>query len=107
GRSPTSGPTPDVSCAAPSPANAGIIGTDSQTFTFTCRAISGNGYVSFTANATGHYVNAAADVLATATAVSSPAPSPSKTVPNVIVDTVKPTLEFAAATPLANQYGWN
>ena len=56
---------------------------------------------------TGHYVNAAADVLAIATPLSQPAVTPSSTPPNIIVDTVNPTLTFADANPSANPYRWN
>jgi len=101
-----SGPTPTVTCAAPVPTSAIIIATGTQVFNFTCTAASGNGYVTFTANATGQYNNAAANVLATATSVSEPAVTPNGTAPNVVVDTVAPTLTFGTTTSTQSAPGW-
>ena len=101
-----SGPTPTVTCGAPAPTSATIMGTGTQLFNFTCTAASGNGYVTFTANATGQYNNAAANVLATATPVSEPAVTPSGAPPNVVVDTVAPTLTFGATTSTQSAPGW-
>ena len=100
------GPTPVVNCASPVGNNT-VSANGTGIFAFNCTAGSGNGYVTFTANAIGHYVNSAADVLATATAVSQPAVTPSDTSPNIIVDNVTPSLTFANASPAANAYGWN
>jgi hypothetical protein len=98
-----SGPMPVVNCSSPMPASASITGTGTSTFNFTCTAESGNGYVTFTAGATGHYVNAAADVLATATSVTVP---PGTVVSQVVVDTVPPTLNFGATTTAQSAPGW-
>ncbi len=100
------GSTPVVNCASPVGSNT-VSANGTGIFAFNCTAGSGNGYVTFTANAIGHYVNSAADVLATATAVSQPAVTPSGTPPNIIVDNVTPSLTFANASPAANVYGWN
>ena len=95
-------------CGAPTPTSATITGTGTQMFNFTCTAISGNGYITFTANATGQYANSpAATVTAIATPVSEPVLTPSATPPNVVVDNVPPTLTFASASPVANGFGWN
>jgi hypothetical protein len=101
-----SGGTPVVTCGAPTPASASLIGSGTQMFNFTCTAVSGNGYVTFTANATGHYVNAAANVLAIATPVSQPTVTPSNVAPNVIVDTIAPTLAFGNTTSTQSSPGW-
>jgi hypothetical protein len=101
-----SGPTPVLTCSAPNPTSAMITGTGTQMFNFTCTASSGNGYVTFTANATGFYDNAAANVLATATPVSQPAVTPSGMPPNVVVDTVAPTLTFGTTTSTQSGPGW-
>ncbi|HET7891238.1 MAG TPA: PxKF domain-containing protein [Candidatus Sulfotelmatobacter sp.] len=98
-----SGPPPVVTCAAPMPLSAIINGTGSQIFTFTCTATSGNGYVTFTAGATGHYVNPAADVLATATTVTVP---PTNLLLQVTVDTVPPTLSYGGTTTSQSAPGW-
>ncbi len=103
-----SGPTPIVTCGSPSPGPSTISGNGNQTFNFNCTAMSGNGYVTFTAKATGQYVNSpAATVTAIAIPVSEPQLTPSSTAPNIIVDTVPPTLTFNNASPAPNQYGWN
>lgn len=101
-----SGPTPAVTCGAPAPTSATILGTGTQQFNFICTSATGNGYVTFTANATGQYNNAAANVLATATSVSEPAVTPSGAPPNVIVDTVAPTLTFGTTTSTQSAPGW-
>lgn len=102
------GSGPVVNCTGPVPPSATIFGTGAQQFNFTCTATSGNGYITFTANATGHYVNAAADVLASAGPVYEPQMTPGPSTPNIIVDTVKPTVTtFSGANPSSNQYGWN
>jgi hypothetical protein len=98
-----SGPMPVVTCSLPIPANASITGTGAQIFNFTCTAMSGNGYVTFTAGATGHYVNAAADVLATATSVTVP---PSALFSQVIVDTVPPNLTYGGTITPTSAPGW-
>ena len=98
-----SGPIPVVTCSLPTPASALINGTGTQIFTYTCTATSGNGYVQFTAGASGHYVNPAADVLATATAVTVP---PTSLLSQVTVDTVPPTLTFGATTTSQSAAGW-
>jgi hypothetical protein len=98
-----SGPMPVVTCTSPTPALASITGTGVQIFTFTCTAMSGNGYVTFTAGATGHYVNAAADVVATATTKTVP---PTSLLLQVTVDTVPPTLSFGTSTTSHNAAGW-
>lgn len=105
GGTPT-GPTPVVSCGAPNPASASLIGSGTQIFNFNCTATGGNGFVTFTAKATGHYVNAAANVLAIATPITLPAVTPSKEAPNVIVDTVAPTLAFGTTTSTQSAPGW-
>ena len=93
------GAGPVVTCGAPTPPSASITGTGTQVFNFTCTANSGNGYVTFTANATGQYANSpAATVTATATPVSEPAVMPSGTGPNVVVDTTVPFLGFQPTT---------
>jgi hypothetical protein len=102
------GPTPVVNCAGPVGSNV-ITGGATGSFTFTCTAsaLSGNGYVTFTAKATGQYINSpAATVVATAAAVSAPTVVPSSTPPNVIVDTVAPILTFASATTAQSALGW-
>ena len=101
----SNGPTPVVNCGAAVGAST-IPGNTIGTFTYTCTATSGNGYVSFTANANGQYVNSAAAVTAIATPVSEPSLTPSGTPPNIIVDTVIPSLLFASASP-APVNGWN
>ena len=98
-----SGPVPVVTCASPSPLSAIIYGTGAQIFTFTCSATSGNGYVTFTAGATGHYVNPAADVLATATTVTVP---PTNMLLQVTVDTVPPTLSYGTTTTPQSAASW-
>jgi len=98
-----SGPTPVVSCTSPMPASASITGTGAQRFTFQCTAMSGNGYVTFTAGASGHYVDAAGDVLATATSKTAP---PTNLLSQVIVDTVPPTLAFGASATSQSAPGW-
>ena len=94
---------PVVTCSAATPASAGIMGTGVQQFFFTCTAVSGNGFVTFTASAHGHYVNAAADVLATATQVTIP---PTVLVSKITVDTVPPSLAFAATTTPQSAPAW-
>jgi hypothetical protein len=101
-----SGPTPVVNCTGPVGSNV-IPGSTTGIFTFTCTALSGNGYVTFTANATGQYANSpAATVVATAAAVSAPTVVPSGMPPNVIVDTVAPMLTFASTTTPQSGPGW-
>ena len=101
------GSAPIVTCTGPS-GSPMIAGDSTQAYIFTCIAGSGNGYVTFTANANGQYVNSpAATATAIATAVSAPAVTPSGNPPNVVVDNVKPTLTFNSANPAANPYGWN
>ena len=100
------GPTPALQCTGPNPASATITATGTQRFNFSCAANSGNGYVTFTGNATGHYVNAAADVLATAIPVSEPATNPSGVPPNVIVDTIAPLLTFGSPVTAQSAPGW-
>jgi hypothetical protein len=97
------GPAPVVTCSAPIPATASIMATGTQVFNFTCSAVSGNGYVMITAGATGHYVDPAADVLATATTVTVP---PSNLLSQVTVDTVPPTLAFGTTTTAQSAAGW-
>jgi hypothetical protein len=101
-----SGPAPIVPCGSPTPSSAMMAGNTTQLFSFSCTAVGGNGYVSFTANAAGFYVNSAASVRATAVPVTEPQ-STNGTLPNIIVDSVPPTLTFANASPAPNQYGWN
>jgi hypothetical protein len=86
-----------------------VPGGTTEIFTFTCTAapVSGNGYVTFTAKATGQYVNSpAATTVATAAAVSAPAVTPSGTPPNVIVDTVAPMLTFGSPSTAQSAPGW-
>jgi len=101
-----SGPLPSVTCGSPTPASATITGTGTQMFAFTCSAVSGNGFVTFTAKATGYYVNSAASVQAIATPVSQPTLTPSGTPPNVVVDTTAPTLTYGATTSTPSAPGW-
>ncbi len=101
------GPTPVVTCGAPTPTSAPIPGNDTQMFNFTCTAISGNGYISFTANASGQYENSpAVTVTATATPVSAPTTIPSAAPPDVIVDTTQPFLAFQSTTSTQSAPGW-
>jgi len=100
------GAGPVVTCFAPTPASASITGTGTQMFNFTCTASNGNGYVTFTANATGFYDNAAANVMATATPVSEPAVTPGPIPANVLIDTVAPTLAFGTTTSTQSAPGW-
>jgi hypothetical protein len=101
-----SGPTPVVNCVGPVGSNV-VPGNTTGIFTFTCTSLSGNGYVTFTANATGQYVNSpAATTVATAIAVSAPTVTPSGTPPNVIVDTVAPMLTYASTTTAQSGPGW-
>jgi hypothetical protein len=103
-----SGPTPVVNCTGPLGSNV-IPGGTTGVFTFTCTAtaLSGNGYVTFTAKATGQYVNnPAATVLAIAAPVSQPALTPSSRPPNIIVDTVAPMLTFGPTTSTHSAPGW-
>ena len=93
-----SGPTPSVSCAPAAPVNAFLSSNTSQEFDYTCSNVSGNGYVTFSATASGKYINTAASVSALAGAVTSN---------QVTVDTTPPTLSFAAASPGPNGAGWN
>ena len=91
---------PQVSCGAPIPGSTLINGdTTTYEFDYDCMANAGNGEITFTATATAHYLNPAADVLASAVPFTSPA--------SMIVDTTPPTLTFAAANPAANAAGWN
>lgn len=91
---------PQVACGMPMPGSTLINGdTTTYEFDYDCVAIAGNGTITFTATATGHYVNAAADVLASAVAFTSPG--------SMIVDTTPPTLTFDPANPPANAAGWN
>jgi hypothetical protein len=97
------GPMPVVTCSSPVPASAAILGTGTQLFNFTCTAMSGNGYVTFTAGASGHYVNSVADVLATASTMTVP---PTNLLSQVVVDTVPPTLGFGASSTSQSATGW-
>jgi len=98
-----SGPTPVVSCSSPVPASATILSTGTQVFNFTCTVTSGNGYVTFTTAASGHYVNSAANVLATATTMTVP---PTNLLSQVVVDTVPPTLAFLPTSTSPSATGW-
>jgi len=101
-----SGPTPVANCAGPVGSNV-VTGNTTGIFTFTCTSLSGNGYVTFTAHATGQYVNnPAATTVATATAVSAPTVTPSGTPPNVIVDTVAPMLTYGSPSTAQSTPGW-
>jgi hypothetical protein len=97
---------PVVTCGAPAPTNATMLGSTTQGFFFTCTAVSGNGYVTFTANASGQYVNAAATVVANATSVSQPTVTPSGAPPNIVVDTTQPLLQFNASMSPQSAPGW-
>jgi len=94
---------PAVTCTPATPASAGIMATGTQVFIFTCTAVSGNGFVTFTGSASGHYLNAAADVLATAAPVTAP---PTTMVSKVVVDTAPPTLTFGATSSTQSGPGW-
>ena len=91
---------PQVSCGAPIPGST-LINFDTTTYEFhyDCTALAGNGEITFTATASAHYSNQAADVLANAEPFTSPG--------SMIVDTTPPTLTFAAPNPPANAAGWN
>ena len=67
---------------------------------FDCNNATGNGYVTFTANATAHYKSAPTglfDSQAIAPTIYTPQQTPGGTTPNVLVDTVKPTLTWGTA----------
>jgi hypothetical protein len=93
-----SGPIPAVTCGAANPAAASIGPDSSQDFIYMCNNPTGNGFVTFTASASGHYVNTAADILANAAAAISN---------QLTVDTTNPTLTFGPAAPPPNGAGWN
>jgi hypothetical protein len=109
----TNAGVPVLSCVAndthtPSPNPQAIAGTGAVQFTFTCTANSGNGFVNFTVNATAKYVNGVATVSGVAAAVTEP-PLASATPPNVLLDTVKPTLTFGGTITVPNALatsGW-
>jgi hypothetical protein len=65
------GPMPSVVCSAATPATALVPGNTSQEFDYTCGQATGNGYVSFTATASGQYVNSAATVPVTTAPATS------------------------------------
>jgi Concanavalin A-like lectin/glucanases superfamily/Bacterial Ig-like domain (group 2) len=101
---------PVLSCFAndthtPNPNPQAIMATGAVTFTFTCNAVSGNGYVNFKVNATAKYVNGVATVTGVAAPVTEPL-SISNTTPNLVVDTVKPTLSFSATPTVPSAPGW-
>ena len=103
-----SGPQPAVSCTGPYQGSSTIAGGSAavtDVFDFTCTAGSGNGYVTFTANATGQYVNSAGTVNATATTATVP-PTTDTMVSSVGIDNTPPTLTFGASSPSANTAGW-
>lgn len=102
------GLAPTILCGAPDHTSDTIAAGNSpmpDVFKFVCTAGSGNGFVTFTANATGHYVNSAADVLATAVAVTAP-PSTDAVVATVAIDNTKPTLTFSGTTSVQSAPGW-
>lgn len=76
---------------------------------FLCTAVSGNGYLTFTANATGNYMSLTGvyNTTATATTVYTPVQTPSANPPNVLVDTVNPKLAWSGPTtaPVGNDQG--
>lgn len=101
-----SGPIPVVTCTGPS-GSPMILGNNTQAYIFTCTTMSGNGYITFTANATGQYVNSpAATATAIATPVSEPTVTPSGTAPNIVVDTTQPLLAFQPTTSTQSAPGW-
>jgi hypothetical protein len=65
------GPAPSVVCSAATPISALVAGNTSQEFDYTCGQATGNGFVSFTATASGQYVNSAATVPVTAAPATS------------------------------------
>lgn len=103
-----SGPAPAISCGAPDHTNDTIAAGSTaipDVFKFVCTAGSGNGFVTFTANATGHYVNSAADVTATAVALTAP-PTTDMLVGNVAIDNTSPTLAFGPTSSTQSAPGW-
>jgi hypothetical protein len=100
-------PTALVSCSGPDHNNDTILaGTNPvpDVFKFICTAGNGNGYVTFTANATGNYVNTAATVVATAVAVAPP--TTDNLVGNVGIDNIAPTLTMSATTTHTSAPNW-
>ncbi len=103
---------PQVACSGPTlPASGNtIIGSSTGsaitgTFTFTCSAAAGNGYVTFTSNASGQYANAPAPTVGASATLSAP-PSTDGLVSTITVDNVPPTLTFGTSTTAQSAPNW-
>jgi hypothetical protein len=95
---------PQIVCQpVANPSSANLQGNTTQDFSFSCNAGGGNGEVTFTATATGQYVNSAATVPAAAITTATTDVSQDQ----LVIDNVPPTLAFSAANPPANAAGWN
>jgi hypothetical protein len=93
------GSAPSVTCVSQTGQPVNVL-NGPVSVVFQCTANAGNGFVTFTANASGHYLSTTGiyDTLATASTVYTPVQAPGPNPPNVLIDTVKPKLQWIGPT---------